>query len=129
MVGIIPSLQCALRVTLALIFGHTIALDIFVNDPALIGAFEVRLPGLIPSLFCIALASIAIWLILGVGTRSFAVLGAALYTVHEVILRGQLLPDPQIVQSSLLVAILALPLIIFGGGRFSVNADLQPEPV
>lgn len=127
MVGLIPSVQCALRIILASILGHTVALHIFTNDPALIGAFAVTMPGLATSLFCVTLSSIGIWLILGVATRTVALVGFALYFAHDFVLPSHDALAHMPTLGSALVALLALPLIIFGGGRFSVNAVLLPE--
>lgn len=113
---------------LAAILGHTVALDIFVSDPALSDAFAVRLPGLAASIMCILLASIAIWLILGVGTRTVALSGTALYLAHDMLLAAPGVPQITAMHGSFIVVFLALPLIIFGGGRFSLNAALPPEP-
>ncbi len=129
MFSLIPTIQCALRLSFAILLGHTVALEIFTSDPTLTGAFAVRLPEFGTSIICVVLASISIWLILGIGTRTVALAGAAIYLAHEALVPGFNLFDLQAAQSCLLVASLALPLVIFGGGRFSVIAVQTPEPV
>ncbi|MCT4369998.1 hypothetical protein CLG85_006485 [Yangia mangrovi] len=129
MVSFFPTFQCALRILFALLLGHTVALEIFTDDPVLTGALDVRMPGPLAALICAVLASISIWLILGVATRTVALSGFAIYLCHELLLPDFTVFDLETAQRVIVVALLALPLVIFGGGRFSVISPHFPETV
>lgn len=120
MVSLFPTLQCALRVAFALILGQLVTQEIFTSDPTLIGAIAVRAPGPATSILCIVLAVFSIWLILGVGTRAVALIGLGLYVGHELLIPGLDVFNSQAALGCALAAGLALPLVFFGGGRFSV---------
>ncbi|WP_353472549.1 hypothetical protein PVT71_00555 [Salipiger sp. H15] len=129
MVSLISTLQCVLRLAFALVLGHTAMQEIFTADPVLIGAIAIRTPGLATSILCIALAVLSIWLILGVGTRAVALTGFGIYAAHELLLQDFDLLGLELSQSCVLVALLALPLVFFGGGRFSVVSTYSREPI
>ncbi len=124
-----PTFQCALRILLALLLGYTVALEIFTNDPVFTGTLDVRIPEPLVALTCAILASISIWLILGVATRTVALIGFAIYLWHELLLPDFAVLDLEATQRLVVVALLALPLVIFGGGRFSVISPHIPETV
>jgi uncharacterized membrane protein YphA (DoxX/SURF4 family) len=66
------------------------------------------------------LLTISIWLVFGVRTRVVALLGAMLYLAYALYSKSvALVPDDVSVQV-LLVAILAAPLVAFGGGQYSL---------
>ncbi|ANT59326.1 hypothetical protein AYJ57_02470 [Salipiger sp. CCB-MM3] len=127
MVRLIPTLQCALRVALALTLGDAVAKEIFTADPTLIGALSVQIPGLATSLLCALLASIAIWLILGIGVRAVALIGLGLYSFHAFFAPGLEPFDLTTLYSCGLVALLAVPLVLFGGGRFSIAHPIASD--
>ncbi|SEL58843.1 hypothetical protein SAMN05444413_11183 [Roseivivax marinus] len=63
---------------------------------------------------------VAIWLVFGIRTRVVATLGTALYVGHITMLPGFGAVDATILAELALVGAIALPSILFGGGRFSM---------
>ncbi|MCR8547087.1 hypothetical protein M4578_04560 [Salipiger sp. P9] len=114
-------LQCALRVALAAILGYTVAGEFFRTDAMQIGWYiSPRHVGLTTALLCTLLATVSIWLLFGVRTRIVALMGLALYIGLEVVNPGLNQASTDTLLNSAFVVLLALPLVIFGGGKFSM---------
>ncbi|APZ54303.1 hypothetical protein [Salipiger abyssi] len=121
MSDILSALQCALRIVLAAILGYTVASEFFQTNAMQIGWYvSPRHVGLTAAVICALLFTVSIWLLFGVRTRVVALMGLALYLGLEIVHPGLSSADSQVLLSSAIVVLLGLPLIIFGGGKFSV---------
>lgn len=65
------------------------------------------------------LATIAIWLLFGIRTRVVALLGAVLFFSAQLLTQG-FHPSADARSVLIIVAIISLPLILRGGGRFAM---------
>ncbi|SLN39446.1 hypothetical protein ROJ8625_01848 [Roseivivax jejudonensis] len=115
-----PIVQCVIRIALA----ACLAYAVIETMSAGAGVADRILPfagvSIAAALLAGLMSVVAIWLAFGVRTRVVALLGLALYTGHLVALPGfTTVGTDEIVQLAV-VAALALPLIVFGGGRYSM---------
>ena len=113
-------LQCALRIMLSCVLGYTASEQILLGtgpDAA------VYLPP-VQSVFNAAIAGMltltALWLAFGFRTRMAAMIGAALFAGKVLLLPGFGNATDDAIGNLILVAILALPLMLSGGGRYSL---------
>ena len=121
---LLSTLQCGFRVGLGLVLlSHATATLISPNfianaSPASIGASHL------PTLASLALHGlllvVSIWLFFGVRTRVVALLGSLLYVGYALYQSSAEVVPTDVSVPVLLVAILAAPLIAFGGGDFSM---------
>jgi uncharacterized membrane protein YphA (DoxX/SURF4 family) len=65
----------------------------------------------------------SIWVILGIKTHVVAALGACLLIIPTVVMYPE--GNPELAMKLTLVAVFCVPLIVFGGGRFTV-LDSKP---
>lgn len=118
---ILHVLQCALRIALAIFLGFTVVGEFFRTDPLQIGWYvSPRQVELSTAMICALLAAISIWLVFGVRTRVVALLGLALYVGLEVVRPGLHAASYETIMNSTFVVLLGLPLVLFGGGKFSM---------
>lgn len=68
---------------------------------------------------CALLATVGLWLLFGIRTRVVASLGAALAVALAVAVPEAMLVGTDPLRGALAAMVLALPLVVFGGGRFS----------
>lgn len=94
---------------------------LFSSDPMQIGWYVYpQHVGLAASALCVLLTTVSVWLVFGVRTRVVALLGLALFIGLEVVHPGLNATSPDALMNSAYVALLGLPLVLFGGGRFSM---------
>lgn len=117
----LSALQCTCRLALAGTLGYTVVGEFFQSQETLVGWFiSPRNVGLSTALICALLATVSIWLFFGVRTRVVALAGIMLYLGLSIVQPGLGSSDMETMRSSTLVVLLALPLVVFGGGKISL---------
>ncbi|PJJ86794.1 hypothetical protein CLV77_1351 [Brevirhabdus pacifica] len=120
---LLSTLQCGFRVGLGLVlFSHSTATLI---SPAFsANASSVVSSGHLPTFASLALNGllliISIWLFFGVRTRVVALTGSLLYVSYSLYHASAEIVPTDVSVPVLLVAILAAPLVAFGGGQYSM---------
>ncbi|CUH77667.1 hypothetical protein [Tropicibacter naphthalenivorans] len=112
--------QCALRILLACALAYT-ASEHYLSPNALpIGSVQPPLEALSVLILRAMLWITAIWLLFGLRTRVVAALGLALFYGFAILVPGVHMFSAQTAHSLFVVTVIALPLLLRGGGRYSL---------
>ena len=113
--------QLALRLCLGAVVGYTALLHSSISTASASEGLIDTVGSSSPTLLLAILAMTAIWIVFGVRTRIVSLLALVCYAA---VIRIESLNSFSTVADLLvpfqIVALLALPLILFGGGRFSI---------